>query len=430
MCSADGSYGSCNCELGNDPNQQQEGGSNDGQSSSTADDEAPAEPSDDELVESEGGVVGRENDEPLAADGPRTREGSDPAGSADVEPPADSRNADDEESFDPRVDCRLFPTNITQDTTIVPDCYRIAASPSFAEDTTLTISPGVTMFVDPGVWIEIPEDVVLRAFGLEAQPIVWQGVEEERGSWGGLFVIGQASLDHVEIKHGGATIPVAAGRARAGLSVDGRLLMSNTLLSENAGYGLRYEPGGNRDEAPLLEGNVITGNESAVLINVWHRWVLEPSLSLSGNDEDTLDISLRPIPTVGSAGSSETISVANHAAGVDGGAWQDLGVPNRMMGGLVVTGSLRVLAGNELRFPPGTGVVVGGEFVTEGFSDSPVVLTADDAGNAWYGIVSCGNGFADLAETQIVGAEGNPSFVASACKRGDGTSTSGIQIAP
>src|SRR5690606_11541886 len=127
--------------------------------------------------------------------------------------------------------------------------------------------------VDPGAWMEIPSDVELRAFRAEADPIVWQGVEEERGSSGGLYVTGRASLDYVEIRHGGGTMPVARDYARAGLSVEGHLLMSNTLLRENAGYALRYEPAGDGDDEPLLGGNVIADNEAGIRINVWHRWV-------------------------------------------------------------------------------------------------------------------------------------------------------------
>ena len=74
-------------------------------------------------------------------------------------------------------------------------------------------------------------------------------------------------------------------------------------------------------------------------------------------------------------------------------------------------------------------------FVPQGTEDSPVVLEADQPGSDWYGIVSCGNGVADLSTVEITGASENAAFVSGACEVWETAFSApevypGIQVAP
>jgi hypothetical protein len=426
-CNADGTFDACLCD-GEAPADEQTEASDTDEDGSPATGEDYSESRDaDENDPTE--ALEDEADSGDADEDDASEVGEDEAESGDAEEPteaviepADTIDVDEDPvvDFNPRVDCLLFPANLGQDTTIARGCYRVAATPSFALFTTLTLSPGVTLYVESGVWLEVPENGVLQAYGVQSDPIVIRGIEEEAGFWGGVRVIGDAMLSYVTIRDAGGLIPSAPGAPPAGLSVDGGLSLSDCVLTGNAGYGLRDES----VVAPaLFENNVVTGNERSVLVNVWQVDALGRTSTFSGNAQDTLDISL----TVSTPNLPITLPMTQEPGyigvldeverGLDGSrAWPRLDVPYRPLEGLGIAGTLALSPGVQMRFPAGTGVRVSGTFVAQGTVDSPVVLQADQPGNDWYGIVSCGNGVADLTQVEIAGASENAAFVSGACE--------------
>ena len=245
-------------------------------------------------------------------------------------------------------------------------------------------------------------------------------------------------LSYVTIRDAGGLIASDPGAPPAGLSVDGGLSLSDCALIGNAGYGLRDE---SLVAPSLFENNTVTGNERPVLVNVWQVDALGRTSTFSGNAQDSLDISV----TVSTPNLPITYAVADtgyvgvigeRERGLDGSrAWPRLDVPYRPLEGLDIAGTLALSPGVEMRFPAGTGIRVSGTFVAQGTEDSPVVLEADQPGSDWYGIVSCGNGVADLSTVEITGASENAAFVSGACEVWETAFSApevypGIQVAP
>src|SRR5690606_6927892 len=84
--------------------------------------------------------------------------------------------------------CKQFPINISEDTTIPPGCYEVRVVPSMAESVDLTLSAGVTLFFSDGTWLEAGEGGSITALGTSVEPVVFTSHSRQPGAWGGVLI--------------------------------------------------------------------------------------------------------------------------------------------------------------------------------------------------------------------------------------------------
>lgn len=368
VCRDDGRYGACTC----DGNSDDEGQASDGTSEL------------ENKRSSKNNTTSDRDDDPAPNDSspkPSDSSGGNPSASPNrddsttpEDPPGSDTTEQEPDDVDPMADCETFPVNLTQSTTIAPGCYRVIAPPSFAESADLTISRGVTLYFDEGTWLEIPERSTLIAHGAETSPIIFQGASAEPGYWGGIRLIGAASLDYTIIQHAGGLIASASGQHRAALSVDGLLALTNSRITHSAGYGVR-----NQNHVGIVEfgNNILTANRRPLLLNVLLVGHLELGNELTGNNVDEIDVTTEVTSNVVLAPSGDGYTGTQL---VDSHTWYDFGVPYRLLNRLLIhaSASLTLGKGVHLSFAPATGLIVNGALVAAGTEQAPVRLTADD----------------------------------------------------
>ena len=110
----------------------------------------------------------------------------------------------------------------------------------------LTITAGATLTIDPGVQVissqfkEILVEGTLSAIGTSGSPIEFDGTTSATGWWAGLRIIGAGSgtLQYCQVKSTGYSN--GAGIFKLG---DGDLSVTNTLLKNSSGAGIRLTAG-------------------------------------------------------------------------------------------------------------------------------------------------------------------------------------------
>ncbi len=155
----------------------------------------------------------------------------------------------------------------------------------------LTIAPGARLVFQTGNDMSVTSSGQLAAVGTTDQPIVFTGVEQTRGYWGGLRFYQSNSTDnqlnHVTIEYGG-------GYHNANLYLDGsssspvRLDITNCTLRESETYGFSFDGDTIIGE---FNGNTITANTlGAGNLAADVAGYLDATSKYTGNDEDVVAI--------------------------------------------------------------------------------------------------------------------------------------------
>ena len=192
----------------------------------------------------------------------------------------------------------IITENISADTTwtLAGSPYQVQANIQVLEGVTLTIEPGVEVRAQGNVGLDVAG--TLHAVGTAGQPITFTATDPQPGAWQGLRIYGTAGqpntgsvLEHVTLEYGGALlrhnlwlewadVTLAHSRVRHS-SRDGlyaeysTATLSQTVFSDNAGYGVLFEhPTGPLPAAGLSAyGN---GHDGLALKNVTlegaHTW--------------------------------------------------------------------------------------------------------------------------------------------------------------
>ena len=136
----------------------------------------------------------------------------------------------------------------------------------------LTISPGVVMEFEPGAGIIlgspgvdcIPLTGSINAEGTADEKIIFKGINEGPGNWVGIGVNSGSSLnvfDFVEISGGGGKkLYNAGGYGNIVLSCDGKLTLTNSVISDSGGWGVDIVNGGSLTESDNTFDNNDSGN--------------------------------------------------------------------------------------------------------------------------------------------------------------------------
>ncbi|MEM7538797.1 MAG: hypothetical protein AAF639_41945 [Chloroflexota bacterium] len=134
-------------------------------------------------------------------------------------------------------------TDITIDTT-----WTVAGSPYVLADD-ITVHTGATLTIQPGVVVQQAGSIRsliiqghLDAVGTEDNSIIFTSDEDSGAEqWRGIqFDSGTGHLSHVIVRHGGQNSTPAIHIE--GVAIDGQVLIENSTLSQNHGYGIQVKP--------------------------------------------------------------------------------------------------------------------------------------------------------------------------------------------
>lgn len=206
------------------------------------------------------------------------------------------------------------------DSPIVLDCNY------FEEDRVLTKNPNAAvdylvkcrMFVaghiviEPGVVIEFEKDTGISqsdkntasfaAKGTAEKPIIFRGVEKEKGFWRGIhFYSDNANnqLDYVYVEDAGGEPHTNRGeRSAIFLYGNGHLKLTNSVISNSKSYGLMSSS--NFLSVLEIKNTKFNNNQAPLLIEADHLDALESTNDYSGNTENFAYIKPTPVrkPTV------------------------------------------------------------------------------------------------------------------------------------
>ena len=147
--------------------------------------------------------------------------------------------------------------------------YLIADEVDFgAYGGTLILDPGVEMVFGKDGGLTIDGNGVLKAIGTAAAPIVFKGLVEEPGYWDGITIWDSPwegnELSYVQMQHSGSTGAGLPAEGAVSLRYDSRVNINNSVISDNAQYGVTCD--GNSTvgipELALGLGNTFSNNGS------------------------------------------------------------------------------------------------------------------------------------------------------------------------
>ena len=135
---------------------------------------------------------------------------------------------------------------------------------------------GGSLIIDPGVEIVFSEDGsltirdngVLKAIGTAAAPIIFRGAVEQPGYWDGITIWDSPwegnELSYVQMQHSGSTGAGLPAEGAVSLRYNSRVNINNSVISDNAQYGVTCD--GNSTvgipELALGPGNTFSSNGS------------------------------------------------------------------------------------------------------------------------------------------------------------------------
>jgi len=134
--------------------------------------------------------------------------------------------------------------------------------------TGLNIAPGVTIKGGANRVITVNgADAFLNASGTANLPITFTGVTETAGFWKGIAILSSNAsniFDNVTVSYGGSN-PLGAGLGTGNIGLegfnDGRLTITNSTISNSAGFGIIIESGSSIN-ADFLTVNTFSNNSS------------------------------------------------------------------------------------------------------------------------------------------------------------------------
>jgi hypothetical protein len=118
---------------------------------------------------------------------------------------------------------------------------------------TITIEPGVEIIGMDNAAIEVKKEGTIIAIGTESEPIIMRGQEDVQGFWRGIRVLSnnaQNEMTNVQVSNGGSSGFDGAGRiANVEVGPAAMLKLTNALISDSNGYGVRVQKDGSLTES-------------------------------------------------------------------------------------------------------------------------------------------------------------------------------------
>lgn len=227
----------------------------------------------------------------------------------------------------------------------------------------LTLEPGVKLLFRKGTYMEVGSLGKLTANGTLSEPIIFSSAEtiKAKGDWRNVKVYGASSFSYCKFEYGGS-LPLETTDWFGMLTISSKTTtVNNCTFSASASDGLSISSGdlvnSSNNVFSDCDGYGLTvAAHIAHLVNNTHTF----------NSNKNIHITAMPIDLNVNA------------------TWPKRNFPYYFSGEFEITnnalgaGSLIIEAGAEIRFLPGSQIIVGGNFVADG-TTSPIILTLDEA---------------------------------------------------
>lgn len=287
------------------------------------------------------------------------------------------------------LDCNYFDQDrvLTDDPDKAVD-YRITCKMAVAGD--IKIEPGVVIEFEQNAGINVDDFNVpkasLSAVGTEDKPIVFRGVTNDPGHWGGIRYNSNSSLNeltYVYIEDAGGTSMGGNGE-KAGVIVyaESKLKMTNSKVTNSENYGLNAQY--NNTDLTLSD-NIFTNNNNPAYVSTVCVEDLNESNSFTGNTEDFVRVRNRPIDT------DKT--------------WKKIDVKYQVDGDIDVYAFLTIEPGVKIEMAQESEIDIkdDGAFKAVGNAGDPIVFSGiDKAPKAWQGIrLNSKNALNEIAFAEI-----------------------------
>jgi hypothetical protein len=243
---------------------------------------------------------------------------------------------------------------------------------------TVTVQPGVTLTVEPGVEVRFRQwqGLIIRgrllATGSAAEPVLFTGTSAQPGWWNDIWLSGTAQapisgtlLDHVVIEYAGHNRGANLRVQHAAATV------RNSVIRYSSREGIHALQRGVVD----ISNTSFTGNGRYA---IWFEdGSVDPALSAldaSGNGP-------------GSDGSGDVVALGAGAFTLQGAhVWEAAGIPYLVRGRPIVAreATLIVEPGTEARFAQGQSLLVNGRLIARGLEEAPIVFTGSTPEPGWW----------------------------------------------
>ena len=265
----------------------------------------------------------------------------------------------------------------------------------------LIVEPGVVIAFTPDSGLILREDVSsIKAVGTANKPIVFTGTQPTRGSWRGIFVESENSLNIMEfvtVSYGGGQAFNSNGdRGNVIVYADGALTLKNCTVNNSLTSGLNAVY---RNTRLTLQNNVFSGNANPLLINTVYATQTSATDNYSGNDLDR-------------------VLLYNYSAQFENSSvWKKINVPYRVLNtgnsGVNARGELTIEPGITIEMSPGTEINIRdtGGLKMVGNAANPITIKGvSNTPGSWVGIKIDGtNPMNEIAFATISNAGEDPS---------------------
>ena len=265
----------------------------------------------------------------------------------------------------------------------------------------LIVEPGVVIAFTPDSGLILREDVSsIKAVGTANKPIVFTGTQPTRGSWRGIFVESENSLNIMEfvtVSYGGGQAFNSNGdRGNVIVYADGALTLKNCTVNNSLTSGLNAVY---RNTRLTLQNNVFSGNANPLLINTVYATQTSATDNYSGNDLDR-------------------VLLYNYSAQFENSSvWKKINVPYRVLNtgtsGVNASGELTIEPGVTIEMSPGTEINIRdtGGLKMVGNAANPITIKGvSNTPGSWVGIKIDGtNPMNEIAFATISNAGEDPS---------------------
>ncbi len=242
----------------------------------------------------------------------------------------------------------------------------------------LTIEAGAEFAFNNDTYMSIDDGAIIRANGVEGNPILFTGTEQVPGWWRGFNIQSSMStnnsLNYVIMEYGGGGGFYSTHSTFANLVIGGRipgyaarLQVNNSIFRHSEMHGLHLT---GSSEMPGSENNSYTQNERApVFMSKSGMHFLDGGSSFTGNN------------------GNDHILVDNQGSTTGNITWNKLNVPYRAAQELDISEtSVTIEAGAQFEFESGTGLVFSDNAVIsiEGTSEDPIIFTGSENTPGWW----------------------------------------------
>lgn len=256
------------------------------------------------------------------------------------------------------------------------------------EGVLLTVNPGVTVQFRSGSCIIMNDGGALKAVGTDEKEITFEGVENVKGYWKGIYYQNSNSANntmvYVTVRDAGGSgnnytnAAICVGTVPTMGENASRVKLNHVTITNSQAYGMYVSGEAIIDE---FEDNIITNcNKAPVQLMASNAGVLNDNNAYTGNGNDYIEINGTMVQN------RETID--DYTIG-------RLSVPYAIFGELKVVKNLTVQAGTHFLMQANSVVFVteSGNFTATGTSSQRIIFEgAENTKGFWSGIVEDYNG--------------------------------------